>query len=203
MNRNNFSPTLLIILSLCIGCSRDTSTAESSGFLGSLKSEDGKLVSFDPDPSDQIFAVASWCPHSATFIRLLREPFVQEALGDKRVIFILEDEWPALSKMLDDRIRRGENTEADRPFFEKRFHEASKDLPVVLGDPAFLDRLPGTYYFSSVRIPMPEDRGFPARYSAKTLTFDAHATQALEDMGVPSHLIARQYETYERLEVDD
>jgi hypothetical protein len=123
---------------------------------------DGNATTLTIGPTDKVVAVASWCPHTKSFVRAISDPSVRQELKAYKWTFVLEsDEWPAVrsqlegEKDIDDQIRRLKARAGNGPLF----------------DPEFLDTLPGKFYYFPPGYRQ-KDFGFPSTYSVELKRFD-------------------------------
>jgi hypothetical protein len=114
-----------------------------------VTNRDGSAVVLHPGDTTKIIAVASWCPHTRSFVRAINDSQVRSELAAYKLVFVLE---------ADESLRFPPDPGAGA-------------RPIL--NPEFLATLPGDYYFLAKGRSV--DAGFPSVYSTETGTFDGHA----------------------------
>jgi hypothetical protein len=139
----------------------------------------GDEKTINADANTQIVSVASWCPHSHSFVRAISDPRVKRELRHKKWVFIMEaDEWPAVRRQLDE-LASDPTYHGPSPADQvRRLKERAGGGGVF--DPGFLDTLPGDlYFFPTSFLQSDPPLAFPSLYSASTGKFEGHAASSL------------------------
>jgi hypothetical protein len=161
------------------GCDTSAPEAPSAKKQVALKVADanGVATEIHPDETTKVFAVASWCPHTKSFIRAINDEQVRQELKEYNLVFVLEaDEWPAVRSQLKAGAVDGKIQGIPVEPALKRLKKRAGNGPLF--DPEFLDSLPGKYYFLPVNYPM--KAGFPSVYSSSLEQFSGHAMDWVE-----------------------
>jgi hypothetical protein len=136
----------------------------------SVQDGEGHAIALTIRPNDKVIAVASWCPHTKSFIRAISDSIVREELKAYNWIFVLEsDEWPAVRAQL-----RGQEQDVERQM--SQFRTRAGNGPVF--DPEFLDSLPGKFYYLPPGYRQ-ERLGFPSTYSSELTRFEGQPAKWL------------------------
>jgi hypothetical protein len=143
----------------------------------------------------KVFAVASWCPHTKSFIRAISDAQVKAELAEYDLNFVLEsDEWPTVRPQIQAAAKAGElptGMTVDKAI--ERMKAKAGNGPLV--DPEFLDTLPGSYYFLPKGYALAA--GFPSVYSASEKKFDEHA---MLWVATKSRRAVELYKQFEKIE---
>jgi hypothetical protein len=112
----------------------------------SVRDPNNATVELQASDHTKIFGVASWCPHTKSFIRVLNDPIVKEELKPYEFIFVLQaDEWPDVQKNLEDEAVNGKVEGMPIAKAMGILKKRAGNAPIF--DPEFVDGLPGRYYF--------------------------------------------------------
>lgn len=116
-----------------------TITAETSN---------GGSVQLAPDNGTDLIFMATWCPHSKALKDILNDPRTRTYWADKKLVFLFsKNEWGRVESDLEDMAKSGKISEKDIP--AKLEQLKSKAGSPYVTNPAFLNDLPGEYYFCS------------------------------------------------------
>jgi hypothetical protein len=152
-----------------------------------VQDADGNAIDLKIGSSDKVVAVASWCPHTKSFIQAISDPRVRRELRRYHWIFLFEsDEWTSVKGQLGD----GPEAAAQLAMLKER----AGDGPLF--DPEFLDGLPGDFYFFRPGYRQ-KDFGFPSLYSTEQGRFTEHPVNWLADKS------ERAVELYLKFEKDN
>lgn len=150
-----------------------------------LENLDGSPASFASADYDYIVLVATWCPYSAEFARIASVMTDDGRIGDKRLAFIVADEWGEYE------IAATEEGFSDR---EKRRLKAKllEESPykVVLADPDMIASYPGDIYIFPDDPKHLQSLGFPASWNPESDMFDEHGALSLYFLGAREEELA-------------
>jgi hypothetical protein len=114
-----------------------TITAETS---------DGRSVQLKPDNGTDLIFMATWCPHSMALKNIINDPRTRTYWANKKLVFLFsKNEWGRIESYLKDMAKSGKIPENEIP--AKLEQLKSKAGSPYVTDPAFLNDLPGEYYF--------------------------------------------------------
>ena len=159
-----------------------TITAETSN---------GGSVQLAPDNGTDLIFMATWCPHSKALKNILNDPRARAYWANKKLVFLFsKNEWGRVESYLKDMAKSGQNSEKDIPAKLEQL-KSKAGSPYVM-DPAFLNDIPGEYYFCS----RPKEvTGYPEVLSARGYTGTMNwLTQVLK---MPSPLAQQLNDQYD------
>lgn len=161
-----------------------------------LINQRGERVDLALGPGVHAVAMATWCPHSEAFAKVLADPVLAPYLADRRLAFIFEtDEWDAVAGQVRSLVESGELSE-EQLTGRIRSLKASKGYD-GLYDRAKLAQLNGEIYFADETSGLDVSQT-PAFYSHRDRVFDRGWTVWLvEDLGVPVELANRLLHQYD------
>jgi hypothetical protein len=114
-----------------------TITAEAS---------DGRSVQLKPDNGTDLIFMATWCPHSTALKNIINDPRTRTYWANKKLVFLFsKNEWGRVESYLKDMAKSGKISENEIP--AKLEQLKSKAGSPYVTNPAFLNDLPGEYYF--------------------------------------------------------
>lgn len=136
------------------------------------------------------FAVATWCPVSERFLRLLRDPLFRMFSEGIDLVLVLGDEWPRVEASLRDECEQNGTSEAEAAKALETLKRRSGDE--LLYDPTFLeDAPPPAYVFVRPGAPIGVE-AFPAAYSPESASFSEDAVSWIEqNVRIPARVLSR------------
>jgi thiol-disulfide isomerase/thioredoxin len=180
--RNGFSTVVAVTslwsLPLLISCdekSGDTGTSSTTTpRKAKISFQDDRGVKIELAPTEKTFvvAMATWCPFCKVLKEALKDPNLVNATKSLDIVFVFENEWPTIEKML---IKEVGASEAKARLDEFKLSNNSE-----MFDPTFLGDLGHPAYFRSTESPK-FDEGVPSAFNLKTLKFDTHPIQWLSE----------------------
>jgi hypothetical protein len=159
-----------------------TITAETS---------DGQSVQLGPDNGTDLIFMATWCPHSTALKNIINDPRTRPYWANKKLIFLFSNnEWGRVESYLKDMAKSGRISEDDIP--AKLEQLKSKAGSPYVTDPAFLNDLPGDYYFCSTP---KEVTGYPTALSVRGYTNKLN--WLIRDLKMPQELAQQLEDQYD------
>jgi HEAT repeats len=158
----------------------ETARRERGAHQVALIKPDGKPIQLEVRPDEVIIAVASWCPYSRQLRDQLRRPDIARLLPKKKVHFVFESsEWGVV---YDHVVAQAK--EEGRTISEEEANAIVTQLKTRSGggplfDAAFLDDLPGDWYFLPPGYKQ-DHLAFPSAYSVVEGRFAGSVNDALE-----------------------
>jgi hypothetical protein len=151
----------------------------------------GGSVQLGPDNGTDLIFIATWCPHSEAFKNILNDPRTRPYWANKKLVFLFsKNEWGRVESHLEDMAKSGKISEKDIP--AKLEQLKSKVGSPYVTDPAFLNDLPGEYYFCS----RPKEvTGYPEVLSVRGYTNTMN--WLTQDLKMPSPLAQQLKDQYD------
>jgi hypothetical protein len=164
-----------------------TITAETS---------DGRSVQLGPDNGTDLIFMATWCPHSTALKNIINDPRARTYWASKKLVFLFsKNEWGRVESYLEDMAKSGKISENEIP--AKLEELKSKAGSPYVTDPAFLNDLPGEYYFCS----RPKEvAGYPTVLSVRGYT--DRLNWLIRDLAMPEPLAQQLEDQYDRATQD-
>jgi hypothetical protein len=159
-----------------------TITAETS---------DGQSVQLEPDNGTDLVFMATWCPHSTALKNMINDPRTRPYWANKKLVFLFsKNEWGRVESYLKDMAKSGKISENEIP--AKLEQLKSKAGSPYVTDPAFLNDLPGEYYFCS----RPKEvSGYPTALSV--LGYTNKLNWLIRDLKMPRALAQELEDQYD------
>ena len=159
-----------------------TITAETS---------DGRSVQLGPDNGTDLIFMATWCPHSTALKNIINDPRTRTYLANKKLVFLFsKNEWGRVESYLKDMAKSGRISENEIP--AKLEELKGKAGSPYVTDPAFLNDLPGEYYFCS----RPKEvTGYPTALSVRGYTDKLN--WLIRDLQMPKPLAQQLEDQYD------
>ena len=155
------------------------------------ETSDGRSVQLGPDNGTDLIFMATWCPHSAALKNIINDPRARTYWASKKLVFLFsKNEWRRAESYLREMAKRDEISENEIPV--KLEELKSKAGSPYVTDPAFLDHLPGEYYFCS----MPQEvTGYPTVLSVRGYT--DRLNWLIRDLKMPEPLAQQLEDQYD------
>ena len=188
--RIRFTIAVLLVLSFMVvsGCDDNPAPKQEATLI--VTDPNGVAVVLHPNDRTKVFAVASWCPHTLSFVRAISDPQATEDLKPYKLVFVLEsDEWPTVRANVKELEVDGKINGLSLDQAMAKLKKNAGNGPVF--DPEFLDKLPGPYYFMT----MTKGVAFPDIYSVEAGKFDKHAMTWVDTVSPRAEIL---YETFEK-----
>jgi hypothetical protein len=159
-----------------------TITAETS---------DGQSVQLGPDNGTDLIFMATWCPHSTALKNIINDPRTRPYWANKKLVFLFsKNEWGRVESYLKDMAKSGRISEDQIP--AKLEQLKSKAGSPYVTDPAFLNDLPGDYYFC---YRPKEVTGYPTALSV--LGYIDRLNWLIRDLKMPRELAQQLVDQYD------
>jgi hypothetical protein len=151
----------------------------------------GGSFQLQPDNGTDLIFMATWCPHSAAFKNIINDPQTRTYWTNKKLVFLFSrNEWGREESDLKDMAKSGKVSEKDIPALLDQMK--SKAGSPYVTDPAFLNDLPGEYYFCS----MPKEvTGYPAVLSMSG--YMSRMDWLVKDLKMPETLAQQLEDQYD------
>lgn len=148
-----------------------------------------KEISLTADMS--VLYMATWCPHSAAFKKMLNDPVVRSAMVGHKVIAVFgTGEWKTVRSELKDAVKQGEYTQEEYDVILKNI--ASTEKKSIFFDPSFFDDLTIPTYIGP--IPQKAD-GYPSAQVGDS--FFSGAEWLHSELNIPVADVLKIYASYD------
>jgi hypothetical protein len=152
---------------------------------------DGNPIEIPLTSDTSVLYMATWCPHSAAFKKMLNDPVIRSAMKGRKVVAVFgRGEWKTVRSDLKDAVKQGE-------FTQEQYRVALQNISLkekksIFFDPAFFDDLTIPAYIGP--IPAKAD-GYP---SAQVLdSFYSGSRWLRSALNVPVEDVNQLYARYD------
>lgn len=156
------------------------------------ETEDGRSVQVTPDQETDIIFMATWCPVSKNFKRVLNDARTRPYLAHRKLVFLFDhNEWPMIESKVIKGAEKGNYSQDDVATVLAEMKQKSGSSRMY--DPTFLSDLPGQFYFC----PIPDEvEGFPKVLSVRG--YSERFDWLIQERDMPQGLARKLIDEYEK-----